>query len=247
MIHNENRLGPTTIGIADLRRGREARTLTKTELPPRKAQAEETRRRILEAAVDAFSAQHYDEVSVGDIATAAGVAHGLLFHYFKNKRGLYLAAIEDAAQDFQAAHQVDSSLPPGAQMRQRYYNQFAYLARHRGLATRLVLGGRGTDPEAWAFFEENRWREIDRGCEVLGLDPANAALRMMLHAATGAVDAVAAFWHQNGQPFNVTALSDVLFEQTIAAMRGAAKLDPLIRDSVERAIDQLREGVAPEA
>ena len=56
--------------------GRKVEALeTRTELPPRKAQAEETRRRILEAAVEAFSAQLYDEVSVGDIATSAGVAH----------------------------------------------------------------------------------------------------------------------------------------------------------------------------
>lgn len=215
---------------------------TKTELPPRKAQAEETRRRILAAAVEAFSAQQYDEVAVGDIAVGAGVAHGLLFHYFKNKRGLYLAAIESAAQEFEAAHQVDSDMPPGAQMRQRYYNQFAYLARHRGLATRLVLGGRGTDPEAWAFFEESRWREIDRGCAALGLDPQNPALRIMLRAATGAVDAVVAFWHQNGQPFDVRALTDVLFEQTVTALRGAAQLDTSIGEAIERAIEQLREG-----
>ena len=215
---------------------------TKTDLPPRKAQAEETRRRILEVAVEAFSAQHFDDVAVGDIAASAGVAHGLLFHYFKNKRGLYLAAMQEAAAEFEAAHQVDPTLSPGAQMRQRYYNQFAYLARHRGLATRLVLGGRGADPEAWAFFEELRWREIDRGCLVLGLDPQKPALRMMLRAATAAVDAVAAFWHQNGQPFDVTALGDVLFEQTIAALRGAAELDPSLANPVERAIEQLRQG-----
>lgn len=214
----------------------------KTELPSRKAQAEETRRRLLEVAVEAFSAQHYDTVAVGDIAASAGVAHGLLFHYFKSKRGLYLAAMEEAAREFEAAHQVDPGLPPGVQMRQRYYNQFAYLARHRGLATRLVLGGRGADPEAWAFFEELRWREIDRGCIVLGLDPQKPALRMMLRAAAAAADAVAAFWHQNGQPFDLTALTDVLFEQTIAALRGAAELDTSIGTAVERAIDQLHQG-----
>lgn len=216
---------------------------TKTgELPSRKAQAEETRRRILEAAVEAFSEKPYDDVAVGDIATAAGVAHGLLFHYFKNKRGLYLAAIEEAAQEFDAAHQVDPGLTPGAAMRQRYYNQFAYLARHRGLATRLVLGGRGADPEAWQFFEESRWREIDRGCEALGLDPQRPALRLMLRGATAVADAVAAFWHQNGQPFDVTALTDVLFKQTVAALRGAAELDPDIAADVERAIEQLNQG-----
>lgn len=214
----------------------------KTELPTRKAQAEETRRRILEAAVEAFSSQHFDDVAVSDVAAAAGVAHGLMFHYFKNKRGLYLAAMEDAAREFDAAHQVDPTLPPGAQMRQRYYNQFSYLARHRGLATRLMLGGRGADPEAWAFFEESRWREIERGCRALGLDPDTAALRIMLRAATAAVDAVVAFWHQNGQPFGVTALTDVLFEQTIAALRGAAELDPSLNAAVADAIEQLHEG-----
>ncbi len=213
---------------------------TKADMSARKAQAEETRRRILDVAVEAFSAQHYDAVAVSDIATSAGVAHGLLFHYFKNKRGLYLAAMEEAAREFDAAHHNDPDLPPGAQMRQRYYNQFAYLARHRGLATRLVLGGRGADPEAWAFFEDQRWQEIARGCTALGLDPEKPALRMMLSAATATVDAVAAFWHQNGQPFEVKALGDVLFEQTIEALRGAARLDPTLQPSVEKAIEQLR-------
>ena len=213
---------------------------SKTEMSTRKAQAEETRRRILDVAVEAFSAQHYDDVAVGDIAASAGVAHGLLFHYFKNKRGLYLAAMEEAAREFQEAHRTDPDLPPGAQMRQRFYNQFAFLARHRGLAMRLVLGGRGADPEAWAFFEEQRWREIDRGCEALGLDPEKPAVRMMLRGAAAAADAVAAYWHANGQPFDVTALTDVLFEQTIVALKGAAELDSTLKSAVDKAIKQLR-------
>ena len=51
----------------------------------------------LDVALEAFSATHYEAVAVSDIAASAGVAHGLLFHYFKNKRGLYLAAMEEAA------------------------------------------------------------------------------------------------------------------------------------------------------
>jgi AcrR family transcriptional regulator len=214
---------------------------TKTEPSARKAQAEETRRRILDVALEAFSATHYEAVAVSDIAASAGVAHGLLFHYFKNKRGLYLAAMEEAAREFDAAHQDDPELPPGVQMRQRFCSQFAYLARHRGLATRLVLGGRGADPEAWSFFEQQRWHQIDRGCVALGLDPEKPALRMMLRASTAAVDSVAAFWHQNGELFDVDALAEVLFEQTVAALRGAAQLDPTLQPAVDRAIRQLRE------
>ncbi|MFZ2172488.1 MAG: TetR family transcriptional regulator [Rhodococcus sp. (in: high G+C Gram-positive bacteria)] len=210
----------------------------KTQVTPRKAQAEETRRHILEVAIDAFSIEQYDDVAVSDIAAAAGVAHGLLFHYFKNKRGIYLAAMEEAAREWEAALEGDSTLPPGARMRQMYYNQLRYLAEHRGLAMRLVLGGRGADPEAWKFFEESRWRAIEWACTTLGLDPKVPALRMMLRTATAATDQAAAYWHEHGQPFDVRLLTDVLFEQTIAALRGAAMLEPSL--DVDRAIELLR-------
>lgn len=210
----------------------------KTQVTPRKTQAEETRRHILDVAIEAFTNEQYDDVAVGDLAAAAGVAHGLLFHYFKNKRGLYLAAMEEASHEWEAALQGDPTLPPGARMRQMYYNQLRYLAEHRGLAMRLVLGGRGADPEAWRFFEESRWRAIEWACTTLGLDPQVPALRMMLRTATAAIDQAAVYWHEHGQPFEVTLLTDVLFEQTVSALRGAARLDPSLE--VDRAIELLR-------
>jgi TetR/AcrR family fatty acid metabolism transcriptional regulator len=45
----------------------------------------EKRRRILEAAVRVFADHGYHGSRVGDIAADAGVAHGLLYHYFASK------------------------------------------------------------------------------------------------------------------------------------------------------------------
>ena len=42
-------------------------------------------RRILDAAVRVFARRGYHGARVGDIATEAGVAHGLLYHYFSSK------------------------------------------------------------------------------------------------------------------------------------------------------------------
>jgi AcrR family transcriptional regulator len=53
------------------------------------------RTRILKAAEAIFAHRPYDEVSVDDITDRAGVAHGLVFHYFGSKRGLYLATLEN--------------------------------------------------------------------------------------------------------------------------------------------------------
>lgn len=51
----------------------------------RQAGAEEKRRQILAAAVRVFARDGYHTSRVGDIAEEAGVAHGLLYHYFPSK------------------------------------------------------------------------------------------------------------------------------------------------------------------
>ena len=47
--------------------------------------AEEKRRLILDAAVRVFAHKGFHTSRVGDIAEEAGVAHGLLYHYFSSK------------------------------------------------------------------------------------------------------------------------------------------------------------------
>ena len=49
------------------------------------AAAEDKRRQLLDAAVRVFARKGYHASRVGDIAEEAGVAHGLLYHYFKSK------------------------------------------------------------------------------------------------------------------------------------------------------------------
>ena len=51
----------------------------------RQAASEEKRRLILDAAVRVFARDGYHTSRVGDIAEEAGIAHGLLYHYFSSK------------------------------------------------------------------------------------------------------------------------------------------------------------------
>jgi TetR/AcrR family fatty acid metabolism transcriptional regulator len=54
-------------------------------LTDRSIAVEDRRRQILDAAVRVFARNGYHGSRVGDIATEAGVAHGLLYHYFASK------------------------------------------------------------------------------------------------------------------------------------------------------------------
>jgi len=51
---------------------------------------EEKKQRILRAAMDEFAASGYDDASTNEIVKNAGIAKGALFHYFKNKKQLFL-------------------------------------------------------------------------------------------------------------------------------------------------------------
>jgi TetR/AcrR family transcriptional regulator, fatty acid metabolism regulator protein len=62
------------------------RTLTDRSIArERPPAAEEKRRVILDAAVRVFARNGFHGSRVGDIAEEAGVAHGLLYHYFSSK------------------------------------------------------------------------------------------------------------------------------------------------------------------
>jgi TetR/AcrR family transcriptional regulator, regulator of cefoperazone and chloramphenicol sensitivity len=63
--------------------------------PATQARGEDTRRRILETALDLFAAQGYEGASTRQIAEGAGVNLPAIQYYFGNKEGLYRAIIDD--------------------------------------------------------------------------------------------------------------------------------------------------------
>jgi AcrR family transcriptional regulator len=61
----------------------------------RQDQAQRRREQLIEAALAVFARQGVDGTSIKDIAGAAGVAPGLLYHYFDSKDDLVAAVLEE--------------------------------------------------------------------------------------------------------------------------------------------------------
>src|SRR5437763_5881470 len=57
--------------------------------------AEDKRKAILDAAVRVFAAQGYEASRVGDVAKEAGVAYGLVYHYFGSKDAVLEAVFRE--------------------------------------------------------------------------------------------------------------------------------------------------------
>jgi TetR/AcrR family fatty acid metabolism transcriptional regulator len=88
-------------------------------LTDRSIAQEEKRRLILDAAVRVFARKGYHSCRVGDITEEAGVAHGLLYHYFSSKEEVLETVFRDTWTEvldgFTAVEQSDE--PPRDQLR----------------------------------------------------------------------------------------------------------------------------------
>jgi TetR/AcrR family fatty acid metabolism transcriptional regulator len=85
------------------------------------------RRVLLDAAVRVFARRGYHQARVGDIAEEAGVAHGLLYHYFASKEEVLETIFRDTWSDLlDAVREVEES---GASAREQLRQVAAILLR----------------------------------------------------------------------------------------------------------------------
>ncbi|MEM7111039.1 MAG: TetR family transcriptional regulator [Chloroflexota bacterium] len=61
-------------------------------------EAAQTKQTILDAALNIFSQKGYNATRLQDIASAAGVTRGAVYHHFGNKAGLFQELVESASQ-----------------------------------------------------------------------------------------------------------------------------------------------------
>jgi TetR/AcrR family transcriptional regulator, fatty acid metabolism regulator protein len=95
-------------------------TTTLLPLTDRSIASEEKRRQILDAAVRTFAEKGYHSTRVGDIAEEAGVAYGLVYHYFASKEDVLETIFRDTWTELLGAIRdvEESELPAAEQLRQ---------------------------------------------------------------------------------------------------------------------------------
>jgi AcrR family transcriptional regulator len=186
----------------------------------RAERAATTRRKLLDAAVQLFLNKPYDEVSVHDLADGAGVAYGLVAHHFGNKRGIHLEAMRQVAR--RLAQGPPPPGPAGTRIRHLIRDHFASLQHNPAAYLGLVLG---TDPDSRAIVDSAKQLAIQAVSEILDLDPQRAAVRLVLRSWLGAVSEAAVAWVQDGYPFPVDDLVELLTATLGELLRQTARLD----------------------
>ena len=105
--------------------------------------AEETRNRILDAALRLFRERGFDTTTMRDVAAEAGVATGAAYYYYRSKEDLvlafYLRTEEEAAETF--ANVIASTKDIRKRIRGIIDAKFEQFAEHRMLLNALLKTG----------------------------------------------------------------------------------------------------------
>lgn len=102
--------------------------------------AEETRSRILEAALSVFRERGFEKATMREIASEAGVAVGATYYYFDSKDALVMAFYEHAqgAMHSRIEEALDQAKTLEARLRAIISTKFEYFAPNRSLLSALT-------------------------------------------------------------------------------------------------------------
>jgi len=107
----------------------------------RRMGVEERRQQLIGVALDLFSRRSPDEVSIDEIASAAGISRPLVYHYFPGKLSLYEAALQRASDDLAARFVEPHQGPLGARLLRVMGRYFDFVGEHGPGFSALMRGG----------------------------------------------------------------------------------------------------------
>src|SRR5262249_23750017 len=108
------------------------------------------------------SSRPYDEISIDDIATEASMSKGLLYHYFTNKRDLYLDTLRNVLETMS---QIPKDVPD---LRSCFHAFLSYFEQSPAMVRMVFRGGIGSDTEAESLLTSYRQRQFALFSQVVG-------------------------------------------------------------------------------
>lgn len=158
------------------------------------------RARLLELGLELFGQRTFDQVSTDDIALAGGVSKGLLYHYFSNKRGYYVATVDELARRVIEQTDLQEGLPFDQAVRGAL-DRFASFVRDNATFYRSLVQG-GADPEVHRIIESVRHTLVRRVVERAGIGEAGPAQRVAFFGWAGFVESACLHWldHETDMP-----------------------------------------------
>ncbi|GGT01455.1 TetR family transcriptional regulator [Streptomyces cinerochromogenes] len=165
---------------------------------------EERRQQLIGVALDLFSRRSPDEVSIDEIATAAGISRPLVYHYFPGKLSLYEAALKRASEDLASRFAEPHEGPLGARLLRVMGRFFDFVDEHGPGFSALMRGGPAVTvggahsmshvSATNALIDSVRQAAYDQILSHLGVTEASPRLELVVRSWISLAESTALIW-----------------------------------------------------
>ncbi|WP_432135682.1 MULTISPECIES: TetR/AcrR family transcriptional regulator [unclassified Streptomyces] len=170
----------------------------------RRMGVEERRQQLIGVALELFARRSPDEVSIDEIATAAGISRPLVYHYFPGKLSLYEAALKRAADDLASRFVEPHEGPLGARLLRVVRRYFDFVDDHGPGFAALMRGGPAVPADGVgtrehvsttnALIDSVRQRAYEQILAHLGIGDPPARLELVVRSWISLAESTALLW-----------------------------------------------------
>ncbi|SDJ46658.1 TetR/AcrR family transcriptional regulator [Nonomuraea jiangxiensis] len=186
------------------------------------------------AALELFSKRDAEDVSIDDVAAAAGASRALVYHYFGGKQELYVAALRSAADRLESRlrpHEGGTSLDELASGLRRYFD---FVEEHAtGFAALLRGGPANRAGEVGEIVDGVRQRLFRLILRQMRVEEPSPVLRTTLRSWIASVETAGLDWLEHRDVERPT-LEKMLVDHMVALLGVAASYDGEVAGLLER-------------
>lgn len=156
---------------------------------------EERRQQLIGVALDLFSHRSPDEVSIDEIAAAAGISRPLVYHYFPGKLSLYEAALQRASDDLAGRFVVAQEGSLGGRLLRVMGRFFDFVDDHGPGFAALMRGGPAVGSSTTnALVDGVRQAAYLQILSHMKVEQPPARLELMIRSWISLVESTALIW-----------------------------------------------------
>ncbi|KAB8188692.1 TetR family transcriptional regulator [Nonomuraea phyllanthi] len=186
------------------------------------------------AALELFSTRDSEDVSIDDVASAAGASRALVYHYFGGKQELYVAALRSAAEQLESRLRPVGGGRPLEELASGLRRYFDFVEEHAtGFAALLRGGPANRAGEVGEIVDGVRRRLYVFIQRQMRVEEPSPLMRLTLRSWIASVETAGLDWLEHRDIERPT-LEKLLVDHMVALLRAAAAHDGEVAGLLER-------------
>ncbi|MFR9754470.1 TetR/AcrR family transcriptional regulator [Streptomyces sp. TR06-5] len=204
----------------------------------RRLTVEQRRSQLIATALGLFAHRMPEDVSLDDVAAAAGVSRPLVYRYFPGgKQQLYEAALRSAADRLEQCFDEPAAGPLSARLDRALSRYLTFVDEFDTGFKALLQGGSVVETGSTsAIVDEVRRTAAEEILRHLAVPEPGPRLRLMVRTWITAVEGASLIWLDAGKQPPVAELRSWLVDHLVALLVTTAASDPQTAGAARRAL-----------